>query len=182
MNRISETDLIILPDGGAYHIGLRPDQVPDRIIAVGDPGRVEKVSRHFDSIDFKQHHREFISHGGVYKGKNVLAISTGIGTDNVEIVLTELDALVNVDFPSRLPKKEKRKLNVVRVGTSGALQPEIKAGSEMVSIFGIGLDGLMNFYRMKPNLFETEMSSAIKRAAGLTIEPYTAQGSDMLAA
>lgn len=172
----------MLPHGGAYHIGLRPEQVPDLIIAVGDPDRVEKVSRYFDSIDFKQQHREFISHGGVYMGKNILAISTGIGTDNVEIVLTELDALVNVDFPSRLPKKEKRKLNIVRVGTSGALQSDIKTGSEVVSIFGIGLDALMNFYKMMPNLFEMEMSSAIKQAAGLRIEPYVAQGSDMLAA
>ncbi len=180
MKPISETNLIMRPDGSAYHIGLRPDQIPSKIISVGDPDRVELVSRYFDRLDFKQHHREFVSHRGSYKGKDILVISTGIGTDNVEIILTELDALVNVDSKTRLPKKQKRCLTIVRVGTSGALQRDIKVGSEVASIWGIGLDNLMNFYKKNSSPFEVEIGLGIQETANLDFVPYLASGSLML--
>lgn len=180
MSPILESDLIVHPDGSVYHLGLKPEQIPDTIIGVGDPERVETVSRYFDQIDFKQHKREFISHRGRYKGKEILVISTGIGADNVEIVLTELDALVNIDWSTRMEKKIIRRLNIVRVGTSGALQPEIKIGSEVVSFWGIGFDNLMNFYVRNPASTETEISLAIKTFTGLNFAPYVSKCSQSL--
>lgn len=182
MNPILESDLILHPDGSVYHLGLKPEQICDAIIGVGDPERVESVSRYFDRIDFKQHKREFISHRGSYKGKEILVISTGIGADNVEIVLTELDALVNIDWRTRLERKIKRPLKIVRVGTSGALQPEIKIGSEVVSIWGIGLDNLMNFYKRNPSSTEAEISLAIKTFSGINFTPYVTKCSPSLLA
>jgi uridine phosphorylase len=180
MSRISETDLMIRPDGGAYHIGLRPAQVPDLIIGVGDPERVERVSKHFDAIDFKIQNREFVSHRGSYRQKSILVISTGIGTDNVEIVLTELDALVNVDWETRMAKKVKRKLSIVRVGTSGAMQHEISVGSEVASVYAVGLDNLMDFYSRCQSQAEMEISSAVRTSSGINFNPYVAQGSKKL--
>ncbi len=172
MDRISETDLILRPDGSAFHIGLHANQIPDRIIGVGDPDRVDLVSRHFNGIDFKQHQREFVSLRGRYNGKDILVISTGIGTDNVEIVLTELDALINIDPETRLPRKVKRKLSIVRVGTSGGMQPEIKAGSMVASVYGIGLDNLMTFYRLPQSPLEKDLASAIQLTTGINFTPY----------
>ena len=178
--KISETDLIIHPDESAFHIGLKAKQVPAKIIAVGDPDRVSMVSQHFDTIEFKVSKREFVSHGGLYKGKRILCISTGIGVDNVEIVLTELDALVNIDLKSRLLKKEKKVLNIVRVGTSGSIQPDVAVGSEVASVYGIGFDNLMNFYKSSPESFELEISNSLKLHAGLSFNPFVAKGSQSL--
>lgn len=169
--RIKQTDLIIR-DGGAFHIGLAPSQVPERIIAVGDPDRVSKVSQYFDRIDFKLNRREFVSHGGSYKGKDILAISSGIGPDNVEIVMTELDALVNVDLNTYLPKHEATRLSIVRVGTSGSMQADIPAGSELVSTTAVGFDNLMSFYSLKQSGFEDEVTIGIQRATALAFQPY----------
>jgi uridine phosphorylase len=177
---IKETDLIMRPDGGAFHIGLTASQVPERIIAVGDPDRVEMVSRYFDTIDFKVQKREFVSHGGTYKGKDVLAISTGIGMDNVEIVMTELDALVNVDLETRLAKSNPTRLSIVRVGTSGSMQADIPAGSELVSTTAVGFDNLMSFYSLKQTAFEDEVTLGIQRATELTFQPYMADCSTAL--
>lgn len=177
MKPISETDFILNADGSAYHIGLQPDQIPERIIGVGDPERVELVSNYFDRIDFKMHRREFVSHRGTYKGKDILVISTGIGTDNVEIVVTELDALVNVDWKTRLAKAQKQKLSIVRVGTSGALQEDIPAGSEVATAWAIGLDNLMTFYKTVPTDYEQELSQAIRKATGINFNPYISKGS-----
>lgn len=178
--RISEADLIIHEDGSAFHIGLKSHQVPDKIIAVGDPDRVAMVSRYFDAIEDKVQHREFVSHLGLYKGKRILAISTGIGPDNVEIVLTELDALVNVDLKTRFPKEQKTVLDIVRVGTSGSMQADIPVGSEVASAYGIGFDNLMSFYNTTMSSLEQEISNGIKRVAGLLFHPYVSKSSSRL--
>lgn len=168
---IKDTDLIIR-DGGAFHIGLTASQVPERIIVVGDPDRVPLVSRYFDKIDFKLNRREFVSHGGTFQGKDVLAISSGIGPDNVEIVMTELDALVNVDLKTYSPKPNPTRLSLVRVGTSGSMQADISAGSELVSTTAVGFDNLMSFYSLKQSAFEDEVTIGIQRTAELAFQPY----------
>jgi uridine phosphorylase len=178
--KISEADLIIHNDGSAFHIGLSPSQVPENIIAVGDPDRVAMVSQYFDSIEFKVNNREFVSHGGIYNGSKILCISTGIGTDNVEIVLTELDALVNVDLETRLPKNNRTILNIVRVGTSGSMQSDVPVGSEVASVYGIGFDNLMNFYKPSSNEFEKKVADEIRKYAGLSFSPFVSKGSEKL--
>jgi uridine phosphorylase len=144
-NRIPESELILNKDGSIYHLNLKPENIADTIITVGDPGRVYKISQHFDVLDFEIHFREFITHTGRFKGKRITVISTGMGTDNIEIVLTELDALVNIDLRNRVVKKNKRKLKIIRIGTSGSLQEDIPVGSFLVSEYAIGFDMLMQF-------------------------------------
>jgi uridine phosphorylase len=129
MSQISATDLILNKDGSVYHLNLLPKHIGDTILAVGDPNRVYQVSKHFDDIEFEMNQREFITHVGYFKGKRVTVISTGIGTDNIEIFLTELDALVNVDLQSREVKSKKKKLKIIRIGTSGALQVDTLCSS-----------------------------------------------------
>lgn len=146
MTNFSPTDLIINPDGSSYHLAIRPDQVTDQIILVGDPERVPKVSQYFDRIDTKIHKREFVSHFGVLNGKRIGVISSGIGADNVEIVLNELDALVNIDFETRLEKATKKSLEFIRIGTSGSIQANIPVDSFLVSEAAIGFDNLAQFY------------------------------------
>lgn len=143
---IPASELIINEDGSAFHIHLRPEQVYDNIIFVGDPGRVTMVSKLFDKIDYEVSSREFHTIGGEYNGKKVMCISHGIGSDNIEIVITELDALVNVDFATRKVKPEHRTLNIVRMGTSGSLQDEIHIGDFVIAEKGTGTDGILNFY------------------------------------
>jgi uridine phosphorylase len=180
MARISETDLILNPDGSVYHLSLLPKHVADTIIAVGDPGRVYKVSRFFDEVEFEMNKREFITHTGRFNGKKITVISTGIGTDNVEIFMTELDALVNIDLKTREPKTKKKKLKIIRIGTSGALQEDIPVGSHLISEFGVGLDNLINFYNLPLTTFEKRIGKDIKRQTGLSFAPYVVRGSDML--
>lgn len=146
MTYFSPTDLIINPDGSSYHLAIRPDQVTDQIILVGDPERVPKVSQYFDRVDVIIHKREFVSHFGELKGKRLGVISSGIGADNVEIVLNELDALVNIDFESRLVKSVKKSLNLIRIGTSGSIQSSISVDTFLVSEAAIGFDNLAQFY------------------------------------
>lgn len=147
MNQISESELILNPDGSVYHLNLLPDDISDVIINVGDPDRVSKVSAFFDNIEVKKQKREFVTHTGHYKGRRISVISTGIGTDNIDIVYNELDALVNIDLKTRTVKPNLTALNLIRIGTSGALQPEIPVDSFVFSTFGLGLDGLLNFYQ-----------------------------------
>jgi len=144
--KIAESDLIINPDGSIYHLNLLPDDVAETVITVGDPDRVGGVSKFFDSIELKKGKREFITHTGLIGKKRVTVISTGIGTDNIDIVLNELDALVNIDFETREVKKRLTSLNIVRIGTSGAVQPDIPMGTILASSHGLGLDALMNYY------------------------------------
>ncbi|HCI57241.1 MAG: nucleoside phosphorylase [Bacteroidetes bacterium] len=147
MNQIPESELILNPDGSVYHLNLLPEDISDVVINVGDPDRVSKVSSFFDSIEVKKQKREFVTHTGHYKGRRISVISTGIGTDNIDIVYNELDALVNIDLKTRTVKPSLTALNLIRIGTSGALQPEIPVDSFVFSTFGLGLDGLLNFYQ-----------------------------------
>ncbi len=146
MKPISETDLIINPDGSVYHLNLLPEDVADTIITVGDPDRVSEVSKYFDRIELRKGKREIITHTGYIGQKRVTVLSTGMGTDNIDIVFNELDALVNVDFKTRLVKNQLKSLEIVRIGTSGALQTDIPIDSILVSEFALGLDALMHYY------------------------------------
>lgn len=144
--KLSEADLIINPDGSIYHLNLLPEDIAETIITVGDPERVGEVSKYFDCIELKKGKREFITHTGYIGKKRVTVLSTGIGTDNIDIVFNELDALVNIDFKTREVKSDLTSLNIIRIGTSGAVQPDIKMGTILASSFGLGLDALMNYY------------------------------------
>ena len=146
MPTIKATDLIINPDGSIYHLNLRPDQLADSVIVVGDPGRVPEISHYFDHIECTAQNREFVTHTGVLKGKRITVLSTGIGTDNIDIVMNELDALANVDLGKREIKKEHRSLTIIRIGTSGAIQPDIPVNSFALSSYGLGFDNLLYFY------------------------------------
>ncbi|MDR6782234.1 uridine phosphorylase [Pedobacter africanus] len=143
---LSAADLIINPDGSIYHLNLLPDDVADTVITVGDPDRVPEVSKHFDTVELRKGGREFITHTGYLGKKRLTVISTGIGTDNIDIVLNELDALVNVDFRTRQVKKKLRSLSIIRIGTSGAIQDDVPMGTILASSFGLGMDALMHYY------------------------------------
>nr|MDE7190452.1 nucleoside phosphorylase [Muribaculaceae bacterium] len=143
---IPSSELIINQDGSAFHIHLRPDQLRDKIIMVGDPGRVDMVASYFDRIDYDVTSREFHTVGGSYKGKELMCISHGIGSDNIEIVVTELDALANIDFATRTVRPEHRTLEMVRVGTSGSLQDDLHIGDFCIAEKATGTDGILNFY------------------------------------
>jgi uridine phosphorylase len=171
MSKIRETDLI-LQDGAVYHIGIRPENLSTKIITVGDPDRVSEVSRHFDSIEFTHRHREFVTHTGHFKGKRLTAISTGMGTDNIEILMTELDALVNVDFQTRELKSELTSLEIVRVGTSGSLQADIPVDSILVSELAIGFDTLMCFYPYQLRKTDLLLAESLQNMADLPFLPY----------
>lgn len=149
MKRISDTDLILNPDGSAYHLNILPEDVADIVITVGDQDRVPEVTKFFDHIELKKGKREFITHTGLLNKKRITVISTGIGTDNIDIVLNELDALVNIDLNTRLPKSELKRLDIIRIGTSGAIQADIPVDSVLVSKASFGLDPLMYFYEQQ---------------------------------
>ena len=146
MKIISKTDLITNNDGSVYHLNLLPGDIANTIITVGDPDRVNDVSRHFDHIELRKGKREFITHTGFIGSKRLTVISTGIGTDNIDIVMNELDALVNIDFDSRQVRNSLKSLDIIRIGTSGAIQDDIPMDTIMVSEFGLGMDALMNYY------------------------------------
>ncbi|MBC7722954.1 MAG: nucleoside phosphorylase [Pedobacter sp.] len=146
MNRIEESELIINSRGAIYHLDMLPEDVADTVIFVGDPSRVKEVSKHFDTIEVKNEHREFISHTGTLSNKRLTVISTGIGPDNIDIVLNELDALVNIDFETRQIKPVLKQLNIIRIGTSGSLQKDIPVDSFVTTSHGLGIDNLLNFY------------------------------------
>lgn len=146
MKPIPDTDLILNPDGSIYHLNLLPEDVASTVITVGDPDRVGEVSKHFDRIELKKGKREFITHTGYVGNTRVTVISTGIGTDNIDIVLNELDALVNIDFKLRLTKPILKSLDIIRIGTSGAIQSDIETGSILISEYALGLDALMHYY------------------------------------
>jgi len=178
--KLSETDLILNPDGSIYHLNLLPRHISETVITVGDPGRVYLVSQFFDEVEFEMNKREFITHVGTYKGKKITVISTGIGTDNVEIFFSELDALVNIDFKTREPRARRKKLRIVRIGTSGALQEDIAVGTHLASEYAVGLDNLMNFYDLPMDDFETGIAHDIQKKVGLPFMPYVVSGSEAL--
>jgi len=160
MNKLEASELIVNPDYSIYHLHLLPEQIADNIIVVGDPQRVEIISNYFDSIEHKVVNREFVTHTGYYKGKRITALATGIGTDNIDIVMNELDALANINLKDRTINKEKKSLNIVRLGTSGALQKDIPVDSFVFSKYGLGLDGLLNFYADAYKVVDEELTQA----------------------
>ena len=160
MQRIEESELIINARGAIYHLNLRPEEVAPKIFVVGDPDRVPMVSRYFDQIEHRLQHREFVSHTGTLKGQRLTVLSTGIGTDNIDIVLNELDALVNIDFNTRTIKENLTRLQIIRIGTSGSLQANIPVDGFVASSHGLGIDNLLNFYRHKESDTENEILQA----------------------
>jgi uridine phosphorylase len=180
MPKYTETDLILNKDGSVYHLNLLPKHISDTVIAVGDPSRVYMISQLFDEVEFEMNKREFITHVGRYNEKKITVISTGIGTDNIEIFFTELDALVNIDLKTREPKAKRKNLKVIRIGTSGALQEDIAVGSHLVSDYAVGFDNLMNFYDLPMDDFETGLAHDIQKKIGLPFMPYVARGSESL--
>ena len=180
---IPETELILNPNGSVYHLQLLPENVAENIIIVGDPGRVETVSKHFDTIDFKVQNREFVTHSGTYNGKQIMVLSSGIGTDNIDILLNELDAAVNIDLKTRTIKQKHTSLNIVRIGTSGALQADIPVDSYVVSVYGLGFDGLLNYYLDMPKVNDNELSEAFIKQTNWNKNlpyPYSIKGSEKL--
>lgn len=180
--KISESDLIINPDGSIYHLNLLPGDIADTVITVGDPDRVGEVSKYFDQIEFKKGKREFITHTGYIGKKRVTVLSTGIGTDNIDIVFNELDALVNIDFETREVKKELTSLNIIRIGTSGAVQPDIPMGTILASTHGLGMDALMNYYLQQLSGDEQLILNDVKTHFGhlKNINPYLTAADESL--
>jgi uridine phosphorylase len=183
MQRIAESELIINARGAIYHLDLRPEELAHNIITVGDPDRVEAVSKHFDAVEVRRQHREFVSHTGRLGGKRLTVVSTGIGTDNIDIVLNELDALVNIDFSSRTIRPVLTSLNIIRVGTSGSLQADVPVDSFVASTHGLGLDNLLNYYRLNHNEQEKELLHSFSTHTQLhsgVCQPYISSASASL--
>ncbi len=181
---IAPSELIINGDGSVFHLHLLPEQLADTVILVGDPGRVDLVASYFDSREMKVSNREFTSITGSYKGKRLTVISTGIGTDNIDIVVTELDALANIDFKTRTEKEHKRKLTLVRLGTSGAIQPDLEIGTLLFSRTSVGFDGLLNFYQGRNEVCDLDIEQAFMKHTEwnpLLAKPYFINASDSLA-
>lgn len=176
--RIPASELIINSDGSIYHLHLKPEDLASLVFTVGDPDRVAQVSQYFDRIEIKKQKREFVTHTGYLRGQRVTVMSTGMGTDNIEILMTELDALVNVDLENRIIKDEKTALKIIRLGTSGSMQADIAVGSLLASEIGIGMDTLMQFY---PFLAEDQsIAELIRQELGLGFLPYQASASSDL--
>jgi len=175
MSRIAESELIINPRGAVYHLDLRPEEIAGTIITVGDPDRVAEVSKYFDSIEVKRQHREFISNTGYIGKKRITVLSSGIGPDNIDIVINELDALANIDFETRTIKPQLTSLNIIRIGTSGSLQGDIPVDSFVASTHGLGIDNLLHFYRHEQNEEEKHLLQSFvthTQMHGHAIHPY----------
>ena len=185
MSHTPESELVLTADGRIYHLGLRPEDIGSIILTVGDPERVGRISRHFDRIDVQASKREFHTHTGWLGKHRISVVSTGIGPDNIDIVVNELDALANFDFEQRIVKQELTSLRIIRLGTSGALQEDIEPGSVVVSRFGIGLDNLMYFYQYHNTLSEAELFDALQEFQQyhglLPIQPYVCESDLYLA-
>ncbi|MGB3106604.1 nucleoside phosphorylase [Sphingobacterium siyangense] len=173
---INESELILNADGSIYHLNLLPEDLASTVITVGDPDRVAKVSKHFDRIELKKGKREFITHTGYLGNKRLTVISTGIGTDNIDIVLNELDALANIDFANRTVKTSLTSLDIIRIGTSGAVQQDVEMGTILASAYGIGLDALMNYYQGSYDGEEQALQVALAEYfSALNLKPYVAK-------
>ncbi len=180
---IAPSELIINPDGSVFHLHLLPEQLTDRIILVGDPGRVDMVASYFDTKTFEVSSREFHTIGGTYQGKPIMCLSHGIGPDNIDIVINELDALANIDFTTREVRPEHRTLHMVRIGTSGALQPELKLGTPVIAEKAIGFDGVLNYYAGRDDVADLEFEHAFCDAVGwnpLWAKPYVVDADEHL--
>lgn len=183
MRTIPASELIINEDGSIFHLHLKPEQLAEKVLLVGDPGRVSLVAKHFDSIECEISNREFHTITGMYKGKRLSCVSHGIGTDNIDIVLTELDALANVDFEKRTIKEQLKSLTLVRVGTSGGLQIKCPVGSYVVSRRSIGFDGLLNFYANSNEFFDLDFEKAFKKHTDWNVRlsaPYVVSSDEEL--
>ncbi len=179
------SELIINADNSIFHLHLRPEQLADKVILVGDPGRVETVAAHFSDRECEVNNREFRSVTGTYQGKRITVVSTGIGCDNIDIVVNELDALANIDFTTRRVKPELRRLEIVRIGTCGGLQPETPEGTFVASVKSIGFDGLLNFYGGRDEACDTELEKAFTAAMQWTgnqciAHPYAVEADETL--
>jgi uridine phosphorylase len=183
MSKIKESELIINNRGAIYHLDLRPEELGPNVILVGDPDRVKLVSRYFDKIETKAQHREFISHTGTIGKKRISVISTGIGTDNIDITLNEVDALANIDFESREIKPKITSLNIFRIGTSGSLQQDVPVDSHVAGTHGLGIDNLLHFYRLEQNEEEKQLVQSFvthTQLHGQAVHPYIASASGSL--
>lgn len=172
---IESSELIINSDGSVFHLHLKPEQLADKIILVGDPARVDLVAEHFDSIDFTVQSREFRTMGGTLRGERIMCLSHGIGPDNIDIVVNELDALANVDFVTREVKDRRRSLQMVRIGTSGSLQPDIPVGTPVIAVKSIGFDGVLNYYAGRDEVADLDYERALCSHTGwnpLWARPY----------
>ena len=179
---IQSSELILNPDGSVYHLNLKPENIAHDIIFVGDQNRVEKITKHFDSIEFTNQKREFKTQTGIYKGKRMTVMSTGIGPDNIDIVMNELDALVNIDLKTRKPKENLVSLNIVRIGTSGSLQADIPCDSFVLSQYGLGLDNMLRSYLIDA-ISEIEIEDAFIAHTNWDLRkgrPYVIKGSEKL--
>jgi len=179
-NKYPESELILNKDGSVYHLSLKPQDISDVILTVGDPSRVHKVSQYFDKITFEMNKREFITHTGTYKGRKLTVMSTGMGTDNVEILMTELDALANINLKKRENKVKKKSLKIIRIGTSGGLQQDLPVDSLLATQFAVGIDTLMYFYHLERTEAESNVESALQLEIGLPFRPYCVEGSSLL--
>ncbi len=180
MNAIPESELIINSRGAIYHLDVKPAELAHNIITVGDPARVKEVSKYFDSVEVERHHREFVTHTGYLGKKRISVVSTGIGTDNIDIVLNELDALVNIDFTTRTINNEQQQLKIIRVGTSGSLQADVPVDSFVASTHAIGIDNLMNFYKQENTEEEKQLLHSFvtqTQLHGRFSQPYIAGAS-----
>ncbi len=185
MSQFPETELILTNENRVYHINLKGEDIADDVIVVGDQHRVAQISAMFSKIEFKTEHREFVTHTGIYNGKRITVLSTGIGTDNIDIVMNELDAAVNINLETRTLNPTHRKLNIIRLGTSGALQADIPVNGIVVSSHGLGLDGLLPFYDKWETVCENDMSKAFMKHTGWLSNlpfPYCVKASDDLLA
>lgn len=180
---IKPSELILNPDGSIFHLHLKPEHIADTVLLVGDPGRVEMISSYFDHIECNIQNREFITVTGWYKGRHLSVIATGIGTDNIDIVVNELDALVNIDLKKRVPKKDKTSLHIIRIGTSGSLQADIPINSFVISKKSVGFDGLLNFYEGRNAVSDLEFEKAFMKHTqwnDLLAKPYVIECSEEL--
>jgi len=183
MHRIEASELIVNPDGSVFHLHLKPGEIAHNIILVGDPGRVSLISSFFDTIELQRSNREFVSCTGQFKGQRMSVVATGIGTDNIDIVVNELDALVNIDFETRTVKEKHTSLNFVRIGTSGSLQKDIPVDSWLLSNKAIGFDGLLNFYANRNDIADLEFEQAFTKSLNwnsLLTAPYVIEASPVL--
>ncbi|MCB0471590.1 MAG: phosphorylase, partial [Flavobacteriaceae bacterium] len=182
MSKIAPSELVLNPDGSVYHLNLKPEHIADTVIFVGDPNRVPRVAAHFEKIIFDTQKREFRTMTGIYKGRKITVISTGIGPDNIDIVMNELDALVNIDLENREIKKELTRLHIVRIGTSGSLQDDIPVDSFVLAKYGLGFDGMLHSYACE-HILETDIENAFIKHTQWNerkSRPYVVKGSSVL--
>lgn len=179
-NNIKESELVLSPEGRLYHIGLTGPTLADDIILVGDPGRVEMFRKFFDSVEYESRNREMVALTGCIRSHRLTVLSTGMGCDNIDIVMTELDAAANIDLATRRPRTERRRLRMVRIGTCGSLQPDVECGSYVASRYVVGMDGLLNYYTFDESLFEQAMNDSFCRHMNFDdrfAKPYSVQSS-----